>query len=886
MTSAPPRSSHVRQSSSNNQQNSPQQISSNNRHSSDQRYQRATSASRPGYSSSTPEEIFPPRAKKSIGNYRLSKTIGQGSMGKVKLAVHNITGEKFACKVIPRPAGSPPVDEMIGPTTSIRDLPAANETVIVQSKKTDDTKETRIIREAAILLLLEHPHIVKLHDIVLFENFYYFFFELVNGGQMLDYIISHGKLKEKHARKFIRQIISAVDYCHKNNIVHRDLKIENILIDQSGSINLYFAAPELLNAKAYIGPEVDIWSLGIVLFVLVCGKVPFDDTSMAMLHSKIKAGIVEYPSHVSTDCRNLISRMLDINPAQRASMSEVKNNIWMIKDYNGVPANYLPIRSPLRLPLDTEVIRRMKGFEFGSDKDIYSELEAFVTYSALESSSYEGNQLAIVSIYYLVQEKMQRQKKMSISILKTYSDTSVTEIHSASSQYQIEYPPPLIPRSATESAIYDNNQRRQNAIGENMQPFVVTSENSIQFNNNRYPDYSKFEKPYNPAQPVQPAQNMNVPEESNNDGRVIVKNKISQVFGNRTKTSRNRSQSTSVAPTLFKRDISNIGTTDFINQIRGKKLESPPSSPGHFRNENNFNSNDSILQTETSFPQRKSMDKHGRAKSQQIDMYSTPKFDQSEAMPIYQSSTITSRSQIREPKQRNHRSQSRGHDENRTISRSNSFTLSGKHGRADEYVRSVNLKGLFSVVNTSTKSASAIRDDLYRVFILIGLTFHECYGGFQCTYDPTFLSESRSESAEQLFENQHNVSAIAKGLVNTRKVSRKSATSPPASPNTSSTGSIQMMPPAPINIAINPNSGVSPNSPLSPRNSSLITPNRRTGKREPLPQPIIASFDQQLPITTTSPIHSRSNQQLMSTSTVYEHEMPLTDGLIEVRNGI
>ncbi|KAJ1555040.1 serine/threonine-protein kinase KIN2 [Nowakowskiella sp. JEL0078] len=323
MSSAPQHSSHMRQSSSNTQQNFlQQQTHSNNRESTDQRYKRASSTNRPGYSSSTPEEMLPLRAKKSVGNYRLTKTIGQGSMGKVKLAVHNITGEKFACKVIPRPAGSPPVDEMIGPTTSIRDLPAANEIVLIQPKKTDDTKETRIIREAAILLLLDHPHIVKLHDIVLFENFYYFFFELVNGGQMLDYIISHGKLKEKHARKFIRQIISAVDYCHKNNIVHRDLKIENILIDQSGSIklidfglsnlfsrknflstfcgSLYFAAPELLNAKAYIGPEVDIWSLGIILFVLVCGKVPFDDTSMTMLHSKIKAGIVDYPSHVST----------------------------------------------------------------------------------------------------------------------------------------------------------------------------------------------------------------------------------------------------------------------------------------------------------------------------------------------------------------------------------------------------------------------------------------------------------------------------------------------------------------------------------------------------------------------------------------------------------
>lgn len=138
---------------------------------------------------------------------------------------------------------------------------------------------------------------------------------------MLDYIISHGRLKEKQARKFSRQIASALDYCHRNSIVHRDLKIENILISKTGDIkiidfglsnlfaprghlktfcgSLYFAAPELLQAKQYTGPEVDVWSFGIVLYVLVCGKVPFDDQSMPALHAKIKKGIVDYPSWLS-----------------------------------------------------------------------------------------------------------------------------------------------------------------------------------------------------------------------------------------------------------------------------------------------------------------------------------------------------------------------------------------------------------------------------------------------------------------------------------------------------------------------------------------------------------------------------------------------------------
>jgi len=179
-----------------------------------------------------------------------------------------------------------------------------------------------------------------MRELIVHQHHYYMVFEFINGGQMLDYIISHGRLRERVARKFARQIGSALEYCHRNNVVHRgewpnhmhrsqlyssavdsDLKIENILISQTGNIkiidfglsnlfnptdhlstfcgSLYFAAPELLNAKVYTGPEVDVWSFGVVLYVLVCGKVPFDDQSMPALHAKIKRGVVEYPGWLS-----------------------------------------------------------------------------------------------------------------------------------------------------------------------------------------------------------------------------------------------------------------------------------------------------------------------------------------------------------------------------------------------------------------------------------------------------------------------------------------------------------------------------------------------------------------------------------------------------------
>ncbi|KAJ2848858.1 Serine/threonine-protein kinase [Coemansia brasiliensis] len=390
-------------------------------------------------------------SRRMVGPYQLAKTIGAGSMGKVKVALDTRTNKRVAAKIIPLqqpdvaiyfPSGLDttstssqsrcgPVDVNTAPWRSwLRDLAleshpdlasAAGVTVNVQRKlrllqpreryttkdrERRENKDIRVVREVAINRLLHHPHICMLHDVVVHPNHYYIFQELVSGGQMLDYIISHGRLKEKHARKFARQIASAIDYCHYNSIVHRDLKIENILISANGNIklidfglsnlysprsqlstfcgSLYFAAPELLNAQPYTGPEVDLWSFGVVLYVLVCGKVPFDDQSMPALHAKIKRGHVEYPAWLSPECRHLLSRLLVVNPRRRATMGEVIRHPWMCKGYDRPPANYLPTRTPLVSPhqLDRAVIHEMAkyiGFGFGSEEEIRVGLEAILT---------------------------------------------------------------------------------------------------------------------------------------------------------------------------------------------------------------------------------------------------------------------------------------------------------------------------------------------------------------------------------------------------------------------------------------------------------------------------------------------------------------------------
>lgn len=336
----------------------------------------------------------------NLGDYMLGRTIGAGSMGKVKFGYCKTDGQKVAVKIVPRNTSLNAVKQSRGKSRH-SGLPMTEdelEATMNRAKAKDFSKEVRVIREASLQMLLRHPYVCRMREFITHPNHHYMVFEHINGGQMLDYIISHGRLRERSARNFARQIGSALQYCHANNIVHRDLKIENILISKSGNIkiidfglsnvfkpqghlntfcgSLYFAAPELLNARVYTGPEVDVWSFGVVLYVLVCGKVPFDDQSMPVLHARIKRGLVDYPNWLSADCKHILSRMIDVNPHTRASLNEIVSHPWMLQDHGAPEPAYLPKRKPLTaVSIDPVVIERMTGFEFGSPQEIYHELK-------------------------------------------------------------------------------------------------------------------------------------------------------------------------------------------------------------------------------------------------------------------------------------------------------------------------------------------------------------------------------------------------------------------------------------------------------------------------------------------------------------------------------
>ncbi|TIB68768.1 hypothetical protein E3P77_00905 [Wallemia ichthyophaga] len=359
----------------------------------------------------------PSTKARMLGDYVLGKTLGAGSMGKVKIGVHVLTGEKVAIKIIPRFTSTNALNS-IPPNQ-----PKPTQSFINKAHNKDLSKEVRTVREASICLLLFHPFICGMREMSVYSQHYYMLNEFVNGGQMLDYIISHGRLKERSARSFARQISSALSYCHANSIVHRDLKIENILISKTGNIkiidfglsniwsphsnlntfcgSLYFAAPELLNARAYSGPEVDIWSFGIVLYVLVAGKVPFDDQSMPALHAKIKRGHVDYPAWLSTECKSLLSSMLVTNPLLRASLNHVSHHPWMIKGHSGPPHSHIPPRQPLRpdITFDPQVIKGMMGFEFGNEYEIEHKLRQVLNSPAYLNSLAEWDKKNLKTSY-------------------------------------------------------------------------------------------------------------------------------------------------------------------------------------------------------------------------------------------------------------------------------------------------------------------------------------------------------------------------------------------------------------------------------------------------------------------------------------------------------
>ncbi|XP_069421912.1 serine/threonine-protein kinase BRSK2 isoform X5 [Ovis canadensis] len=260
-----------------------------------------------------------------VGPYRLEKTLGKGQTGLVRLGVHRVTCQKVAVKIVNR-------------------------------EKLSESVLMKVEREIAILKLIEHPHVLKLHDVYENKKYLYLVLEHVSGGELFDYLVKKGRLTPKEARKFFRQIISALDFCHSHSICHRDLKPENLLLDEKNNIRIadfgmaslqvgdslletscgspHYACPEVIRGEKYDGRKADVWSCGVILFALLVGALPFDDDNLRQLLEKVKRGVFHMPHFIPPDCQSLLRGMIEVDAARRLTLEHIQKHIWYIGGKN------------------------------------------------------------------------------------------------------------------------------------------------------------------------------------------------------------------------------------------------------------------------------------------------------------------------------------------------------------------------------------------------------------------------------------------------------------------------------------------------------------------------------------------------------------------------
>ncbi|XP_063993448.1 serine/threonine-protein kinase MARK2-like isoform X1 [Diachasmimorpha longicaudata] len=321
-----------------------------------------------------------------VGFYDIEGTIGKGNFAVVKLARHRITKTEVAIKIIDK-------------------------------TQLDSTNLEKVYREVEIMKQLEHPHIVKLYQVMETKNMIYMVCEYANKGEIFDYIARYGRMGESRARATFAQILSAVEYCHSSGVAHRDLKAENLLLDAQMNVKIAdfgfsnrfvpgerlstwcgsppYAAPEVFRGKHYAGPEIDVWSLGVVLYVLVCGALPFDGSTLQSLRDRVLSGRFRIPYFMSTDCENLIRKMLVLEPVKRYTIPQIKRHRWMIGTADSICPILTTTPSALQEP-NEQILRLMHslGIDVTRTKD------------SLKNNSYDHH----AAIYFLLLERLKQHR--------------------------------------------------------------------------------------------------------------------------------------------------------------------------------------------------------------------------------------------------------------------------------------------------------------------------------------------------------------------------------------------------------------------------------------------------------------------------------------------
>lgn len=264
---------------------------------------------------------------KKIGKYELGKTLGKGSFSKVQQCKDPETGKEYAIKIIDK-------------------AQLAKEQMAEQLK-----------REIAIMKHLKHPNIVSLSEVMQTQRNYYIVMDLITGGDLFDSIVQAKRFDEKQARKFFHQLISGIFHCHQQGIAHRDLKPENLLLNGTNTLKISdfglsnlqrkdkllstvcgtpnYVAPEVIKEEGpYDGFKADIWSCGVILFVMLAGYLPFDDPHMNTLFNKIERGEYRMADHFTADAKDIITKMLQVAPDARLSLEGIIQHPWFRPDWD------------------------------------------------------------------------------------------------------------------------------------------------------------------------------------------------------------------------------------------------------------------------------------------------------------------------------------------------------------------------------------------------------------------------------------------------------------------------------------------------------------------------------------------------------------------------
>ncbi|KAL4462024.1 hypothetical protein ABPG74_000869 [Tetrahymena malaccensis] len=261
-----------------------------------------------------------------IGNYYVGKTIGRGTFGKVKMGLHTYTMENVAIKILDK------------------------------DKIVDESDKIRVAREIQILRKIRHPNIIQLYEIIESQTQLFLITEYAPNNELFDFIVKRNRLNERQSARFLLQILSAVEYLHQNNIVHRDLKPENLLLDCNNNIkvvdfglsNMYedgqtlktacgspcYAAPEMVSGKRYEGLKTDIWSCGIILYAMLCGYLPFEDSNTTDLYKKIINDPVKLPKFLTDRSKSILNGILEKNPEKRFTIEAIRKHDFCILNSN------------------------------------------------------------------------------------------------------------------------------------------------------------------------------------------------------------------------------------------------------------------------------------------------------------------------------------------------------------------------------------------------------------------------------------------------------------------------------------------------------------------------------------------------------------------------